>query len=384
MNDSGEGPVRSFAAPRAAAYREAARAWIAAHLPADWNDSGKEPPSFEEDIRRRREWDRLKAKGGYSGIGWPKKFGGCGAGPIEEYLFFEEATRAHAPNTVNAIGFDLAGPALMEFGTPEQQARFLPGIVAGEELWCEGLSEPNAGSDLAAIGLRAQKVAGGYRIHGQKIWTSRAQFADWIFLAAKTADAPRRRNLSVLLVDMHQPGITVQPIQQISGGPEFNHVFFDDAFAADDQLLGVENTGWNIIGLSGFRQSRRIFDAVRWYVIIGETLDQLRECVAASDGRQQQRLRELHARAAALRWHMMRMTETMAQGGEWLRPVQILRLEWSELWQAICECGVATGCRDHEAYWRFRYIDTRSVTIHGGTAQIQRNIIADRVLELPR
>lgn len=382
MTKSAHQPIKSFADPQAKKYREAARKWIEATLPREWQSGLR--PNFEEEIRRRREWDRLMAAGGYAGIVWSREYGGRGEGPIEEYLFYQEATRAHAPNTANAIGLDLTGPALMEFGTAAQRARFLPRIISAEHLWCEGFSEPNAGSDLAAVATRAEKVEGGWRIHGQKIWTSRAQFADWIFLAVKTSDGPRRRNLSVMLVDMHQPGILVQPINQISEGSEFNQVFFDGAFAADDQLLGVENKGWEIIGLSGFRQRRRIFDAVRWYVLIGETLDQLAQCVAATQWRYRQQLIDLQARAAALRWHMMRTTEMMAQDSDWLHSTQVLRLEWSELWQAITECGFATGCESHEDYWRFRYLDTRSVTIHGGTAQIQRNLIADRVLELPR
>lgn len=375
--------IRSFADPRVDEYREQVRSWITRTLPSEWSESNT-PPTFEEDIRRRLEWDRLKARDGWAGIPWPREYGGRGEGPIEEYIFYEEAARAHAPNTANAIGLDLAGPALMEFGTDEQRAHFLPRIINAQDLWCEGFSEPNAGSDLAALTTRAEKVPGGYRIYGQKIWTSRAQFAARVFLAVKTADGPRRRNISVLLVDMLQPEITVRPIEQISEGPEFNLVFFDGAFAPDDCLLGEENRGWDIIGLSGFRQSRRIFDAVRWYVLIGETLDRLAECVELEGGRQRERLVELQARATALRWHMKRTTEMMAQDANWLKPVQVLRLEWSELWQAIAECGIATGCRKYESYWRFRYIDTRSVTIHGGTSQIQRNVIADRVLELPR
>jgi alkylation response protein AidB-like acyl-CoA dehydrogenase len=383
MSTAPQAHIVSFSDPRVASYRLAARNWIASALPREWAED-HDPPSFEEDIRRRREWDRLKARDGWAGIPWPRAYGGRGEGPVEEYVFYEEATRAHAPNTANAIGLDLAGPALMEFGTDEQRARFLPRIINAEDLWCEGFSEPNAGSDLAALSTRAEKVSGGWQIEGQKIWTSRAQFADRIFLAARTCDGPRHRNISVLLVDMHQPGISVRPIEQISEGPEFNFVFFDGAFVADDCLLGEENKGWNIIGLSGFRQGRRIFDAVRWYVIIGETLDKLAACVAHQGGRQHRRLVELQSRAAALRWHMMRTTEMMAQDAGWLKPVQVLRLEWSELWQEVAECGIAIGCRQCEPYWRFRYIDTRSVTIHGGTAQIQRNVIADRVLELPR
>ena len=374
--------LKSFADPTVAVYREEARLWIQSNLPPQW--ATQSPATFEEDIARRWEWDRLRGAGGYAGIPWPKVFGGRGEGPIEEYLFFEEAAKAHAPNTANSIGWNLAGPAIMEYGTPYQQERFLPKIILGEELWCEGLSEPNAGSDLASIATRARKVPGGYQINGQKIWTSRAQFAHWVFLAVKTSDQPRRRNLSVLLVDMKQPQITVTPINQISEGPEFNQVFFDGAFAAEEHLLGDENGGWGIIGLSHFRQQRRVFDAVRWYVLIAETLDQLAHCVAQTGNRQRQRLVELQAQAAALRWHMMRMTEMMAQEKQWLEPVQILRVAWSELWQAITECGIHTGCLEHEDYWRFKYLDTRSVTIHGGTAQIQRNVIADRVLKLPR
>jgi alkylation response protein AidB-like acyl-CoA dehydrogenase len=377
-------PLRSFSAAGVAAYRTQVRAWISANLPKEWRE-GATPPDFAESIRRRREWDRLRAVGGYGGITWPREYGGRGEGPIEEFIFYEEAARAHAPDTANSIGYDLSGPALMEYGTAAQQARFLPGIIEARDLWCEGFSEPNAGSDLANVATRATRVEGGWRIDGHKIWTSRAQFADWCYLLCKTADGPRHRNLSVLLVDMHQPSIRVAPIRQISEGPEFNEVFFDGAFAPEENLLGTENDGWRLAGLSGFRQRRKVFDAIRWFVLVAESLDRLKATVAKPGGaRFAQRYRELLGRTQALRWHAMRVTEMMAQDGEWLKPSSILRVAWSELWQDIAECGVAAGLPEEEAYWRMTYLETRAVTIHSGTAQIQRNVIADRTLELPR
>jgi alkylation response protein AidB-like acyl-CoA dehydrogenase len=380
----GAGPLRSFNAPGVDAYRAQVRAWIDATLPKAWREDTA-PPGFVESIRRRREWDRLRAVGGYGGITWPREYGGRGEGPIEEFIFYEEAARAHAPDTANSIGYDLSGPALMEYGTPAQQARFLPGIIEARDLWCEGFSEPNAGSDLANVATRATRVEGGWRIEGHKIWTSRAQFASWCYLLCRTADGPPRRNLSVLLVDMRQPGIRIAPIRQISEGPEFNEVFFDGAFAPAENLLGAENDGWRLAGLSGFRARRKVFDAIRWFVLVAESLDRLKATVGKPGGaRFAQRYRELLGRAQALRWHAMRVTEMMAQDGEWLKPSSILRVTWSELWQDIAECGIAAGLPEEEAYWRMTYLETRAVTIHSGTAQIQRNVIADRTLELPR
>jgi len=365
-------------------YREGVRAWLTESLPREWLQEGHRLASFDEQLKIRRAWDRLKYLGGYAAIAWPKAYGGRGEGPIEEFVFFEEAARAHAPDTAGVIGYDLAGPAIIAFGTEDQKKRFLPGIVSAADLWCEGFSEPDAGSDLANAHTRAERVAGGYRIHGHKIWTSRAQYADWCYLLARTADGPPRRNLTVFLFNMRQPGVRVAPIRQISERPEFNEVFFDGAFVPDIDRLGAENDGWRLAGLSGFRQSRRVFDALRWFVLIRETLDQLKTDVAMDGPRFQQRCLELNGRTQALLWHMRRVTEMMASGGQWLAPSQILRLAWSELWQEITECGLAVGLPQSDAYWRMRYLEARAVTIHSGTAQIQRNLIADRVLELPR
>jgi alkylation response protein AidB-like acyl-CoA dehydrogenase len=376
-------PMRSFSNPAIDSYREMVRSWITSNLPEECRAANLASQPHDKQMEQRIAWDRIKGASGYNAIGWPERYGGRGEGIVEEFVFFEEAAKAHAPDQASFIGPDLVGPALMEFGTEEQKQQFLPSIASATELWCEGFSEPNAGSDLANVTTRADRIEGGYRIFGHKIWTSRAQFADWCYLLARTAKGPRRKNLSIFLLNMRQSGIRILPIRQITDQPDFCEVFFDGPFVSDQQLLGTENDGWKLAGLSGFRQSRRILSALNWYCVIKEAIDQLKADSALVVGHHQ-RVDELNARVSMLRWHIMRAAELFANGGNWQALSQPLKLTWSELWQDITECGVAFAQPESASYWDREYLESRSATIHGGTAQIQRNLIADRVLELPR
>jgi alkylation response protein AidB-like acyl-CoA dehydrogenase len=377
-------PMRagSFADPLADKFRAEVSSWLGRVARPEWQQEVLAEGTEDDRIAMRREWDKIVEDGGFGGLSWPVEYGGRGLGPIEEYIFHVEAARYSAPDLLNCIGFDLAGPAILAAGTPEQQARFLPRILHGQDLWCEGFSEPNAGSDMAATATVAEPSEGGYRVTGQKVWTSFAHLADWCYLLVKSsATAARHHNLSILLLDMTSPGIEVRPIRQITGESEFNELFLDNVFVPGENLLGTENDGWDLATLAGFRHGRRPFDALRRYIQIRGAADQLGRCRAEQG---LTGLSEQERETELLRWHISRVIEGLAGGRDVRGPSSTLRIVWGQLWQRISEAGLALGCPNHEAYWRYQYLYTRFGTIAGGTEQIQRNIISDRVLELPR
>lgn len=371
-----------FDDPAAEAFRAEVRDWLAVNRQPEWDDRFDREVSQEQSLAMRRRWDALLCEGGYAGLTWPVEYRGRGVGPIEEFIFYEAAARAKAPDTLNYIGYDLAGPALMAYGTTEQRERYLPRILGAQDVWCEGFSEPDAGSDMAAVSTTAVRDGEGWRINGQKTWTSHAGVADLCYLLVRTdPDRPRRQNLSVLLVDMRQPGVRVRPIRQITDEREFCEVFFTDAYAPAGSLLGTENDGWRLATLAGFRQTRGVKDGLRRYVLIRSAMDTLLHCAGASGRSAPWRLdREVEL----LRWHVMRSAEMLARGIDKPGGRSVMRLVWSLLWQRIAQEGLTTTCAGHEWFWRQEFLYSRSLTIAGGTTQIQRNVIANNVLKLPR
>src|SRR4051794_20853284 len=239
-------------------FRGIARAWLADNLTGDFaalrgaGGPGREHEAFEA----RLAWERHMAAAGWTCLGWPVEHGGRGASIAQQVIFHEEYARADAPRSVNHLGEELLGPTLIAFGTPEQQRRFLPKIKAVEELWCQGYSEPNAGSDLAGVTTSARLVDGEWSITGQKVWTSLAHVADWCFVVARTEPGSQRhRGLSYLLVPMKQPGVEVRPIVQLTGTAEFNEVFFDDARTDESMVVGAVGDGWKVaLGTLGFER----------------------------------------------------------------------------------------------------------------------------------
>src|SRR5438128_615294 len=230
------------------ALRQELRSWLHANLP--WDYGVGLPPRFDDlasEVAFLREWQGRLAGGRWVGVGWPEEYGGRGLGPAEHFVVQEELARARAPELVGRIGVNLAGPTLLAHGTGEQKRRWLPQILSATELWCQLFSEPNAGSDLAAVATRAEPVEGGWRVTGQKVWTSYAQFADWgVCLARTDPDVPKQKGISYLVVDMHAPGVDVRPLVQLTGDAEFNEVFLDGVFVAEDQLIGALHGGWQV------------------------------------------------------------------------------------------------------------------------------------------
>jgi alkylation response protein AidB-like acyl-CoA dehydrogenase len=381
--------------PDEADFRAEVRGWLAASLAGDFAALvGSGGPGREHEfVPERMAWERLLGANGWIGLGWPEADGGRGLPWGHEVIFYEEYARAGAPARVGHIGEQLLGPTLLMFGTAEQRARFLPGILAGTELWCQGYSEPGAGSDLAAVSTKARLEAGEWHIDGQKVWTSLAQFADWCFVLARTDPAAERhRGLSYLLVPMRQSGVEIRPIVQLTGTSEFNEVFFDDARAAAAHVVGEPGDGWRVAmgtlaverGVSTLGQQlgfQREFEAV---------LATARATGAIGDPDIGARIVEAWAGLEVMRYTAL---ATLARSARdvGIGP-NVNKLIWAQWHQRLGELAVdvagaaaTVAGPDYELDNAQRlFLYTRADTIYGGSNEIQRNVIAERGLGLPR
>jgi alkylation response protein AidB-like acyl-CoA dehydrogenase len=374
--------AKSFSEPQAIAFRSNVREWLIANIPGEWlrmTESMDSPAAV--DIRR--DWDRTLASSGYAGLTWPRDYAGSGAGPIEEAIFYEECALAGAPEGLGRIGRILAGPIIIEYGNHAQKSRYLKPILDGAEIWCEGLSEPDAGSDLASLATAADYQGDHYVLNGGKIWTTYAHFSDLCLLLAKTAkNGHRHHNLSIFALDMRSPGITITPIRQITGTEGFNQVFFSDVCVPVASRIGMENAGWEMVQF-GLR-SRTPSNALIPYLELSRIHTQLEQCAAELHVQPTPALELVATELNILRWHILRCVEAVAQ----MRPASsessVTRLLLSELEQRTARLGLDLGCPTHEQYWRYIYLRSRAKTIAGGTSEIQRNMIANHVLGLPR
>lgn len=369
-------------------FRASLRAWLAKNpVPPATSDTSLE--TFE---RVGRQWQGSLAAGGWLGTHWPKEYGGQGLTLVEEAIVQEELVRVSAPQILGLFGLTMVGPVLISHGSVAQKSRFLARILTGDDIWCQGFSEPGAGSDLAAVRCRAVPTEGGYLLTGQKIWTSFAHVADWCFVLCRTSDAQRKHEgLSYLLVDMKSKGITTRPLQQISGDKEFNEVFFDSVFVPAENLVGKEGDGWKI-AISTLMFERVVLTFARQ--LQSETA--LREMLARVDDTTSPTIKADLARCVvdacatrALAYsHLMTYTQGASPGPEG----SIDKLLWSESFQRLCKvavslCGpdAARGEHDPEVGSDLhRYLYSRGRTIAAGTSEIQRGIIAERILGLPR
>jgi len=275
--------IASFADDQIAEFRSQLREWLQRSIPADWR--GRRSELSADEVRSiRRSWDRQLFDAGYAGLTWPPEFGGRGFGHIQEYVFYEECARARAPEGLGRVGRLMAGPTLISCGSPQQRSRYLPAILAGTEIWCQGFSEPGAGSDLAAVRTRATRDGSGYRVSGQKTWVSFAHYADFCILLALTGDrAARHRNLTMLVVNMQAPGITVRPIRQINGQQEFGEIYLDDVYVQEEDRIGLEDHGWQV-AMTLLINERGMIEAATRYVDLSAAVELLRE-TAATPGR---------------------------------------------------------------------------------------------------
>jgi alkylation response protein AidB-like acyl-CoA dehydrogenase len=388
--------------PAQQAWRAAARAWIAANLPEGWRGGTFAGPDDEDEgARQQRDWERRLHAAGYAGVGWPRAYGGQGLGVVEQLIINEELGRAAAPEGVNTVGMELVGPILLAAGTEEQKRSLIPSILAVDTIWCQGFSEPEAGSDLAAVRTEAVRDGDAWVINGQKLWTTHARHADLCLLLARTdASVPKHRGLTLLIVPMDAPGVVARPLVTIAGRREFAEVFFQDVRVPLDATVGPVNEGWRVAAgvlevergtLRLYRQQRFLHEFEHLLRVATET-EAMRTRVA-HNAHFRQRLAEIYAELAIQRYHNLKLVSRMLAGEKVGAEVSITKLFWSEMHQRLTALafdvlgpeGVASG-RSTTGAGRFQdlLLHCRFETISAGTSQIQRNIIAERMLGLPR
>jgi alkylation response protein AidB-like acyl-CoA dehydrogenase len=378
-----------------AQFRAEVRDWLESALSGEFaslrgvGGPGREHEFFEQ----RLAWQRHLAAAGWTCLGWPTEHGGRNASIGQQVIFHEEYARADAPRSVAHLGEELLGPTLIAFGTPEQKARFLPKIKAADELWCQGYSEPGAGSDLAAVSTSAKLVDGQWSVTGQKVWTSLAHVADWCFVVARTEPGSQRHHgLSYLLVPMKQPGVEVRPIVQLTGTAEFNEVFFDDARTDASMVVGAVGDGWRVaMGTLGFERGvSTLAQQIGFRRELDSIIALARRSGAYDDPVVREKLTRSWLGLQVLRAHAHRTLASVAEGtpGTEASVTKLLWAHWhrdlGELaMQVIGAASMITPPGDFDE-WQRLFLFTRADTIYGGSDEIQRNIIAERTLGLPR
>jgi alkylation response protein AidB-like acyl-CoA dehydrogenase len=395
--------------PEAKAYREKVHAFLAEKLPTNWNGIGRlEGDELHEFVTN---WRVTLHEGGYLAPGWPVEYGGGGLSALEQVIIGEEFAKAGVPTggPNDVFGIQMLGNTLLQWGTEEQKAYYLPRILSNADVWCQGYSEPNAGSDLSSLALRAQLDGDQWILNGQKIWTSAGHLADHIFTLARTdPDAPRHKGISFLLVDMRQPGIEVRPIRMISGESEFNEVFYTDAVCPRDNVVGGVNNGWAVaMTLLGYERGEAAATMpIRFQAELDRLLVLAVERGASNDPMIRQRLAWCYSKVQMMRWLGMRALTRFLHGHHPGPDGGIFKLYWSEYHKVVTELAmdilgmdglVPTGRAPSSAFqtddagapnstasWEGTFLNARAGTIYAGSSQIQRNIIGEMVLGLPK
>ncbi|MBJ7461862.1 MAG: acyl-CoA dehydrogenase family protein [Ilumatobacteraceae bacterium] len=395
--------------PEAAVYRTKVQAFLAEKLPKNWGGTGQlEGEELEQFVT---QWRAILATAGYLAPNWPVEYGGAGLTALEQVILAEEFARAGvpggAPNDVFSI--QMLGNTLLRWGTDEQKKHYLPRILAGDDVWCQGYSEPNAGSDLSNVGLKAELDGDQWILNGQKIWTSAGHLADHIFTLARTdPDAPRHKGISFILVDMRQPGIEVRPIKMITGESEFNEVFYTDAVAPKGEVIGGVNNGWAVaMTLLGFeRGEAAAVSPIRYQAELDRLLLMAKERGVNTDPLIRQRLAWCHSKVQMMRYLGMRTLTQFLQGHQPGPDAAIGKLFWSEYHKIVTELAMdimgadamvpagrppssAFGADDAGApnstnSWAMTFLNARAGTIYAGSSQVQRNIVGEMVLGLPK
>lgn len=383
--------------PNEQKFRDEFREWLGANLPAPWQ-GGTNAEDRSDYIRYLREWQQKLYLGGWAGISWPQQFGGRGASLMEQAIFQEELARANAPQLIGTIGLSLVGPTIIAMGTDEQKARYLAPILSGEEIWCQGFSEPNAGSDLASLSTKAVRDGDDFVVNGQKIWTSFAQLADWCLQLVRTdTEAPKHKGITCLLVDMRSEGISVRPLRQMSGDSGFNEVFFSNVRIPVSQVLGTVNQGWTtaITALMNERANLGTAAQVVFKRNLEALIDRARTIQrngsnATKDPIVRQKLAQAHLELEILRLNTNRALTSLTKTGIPGPEGSIQKLYWSEWNQRLQQTaqeilGPFGQLLDFDkGTWQYGYLRSRGNTIEAGTSEIQRNIIAERVLGFPK
>ena len=394
--------------PALASFADEVRTWLEEHLVGEFARYRGRGLTGQEDVpvEVQLDWERELASGGWLGLDFPEWIGGRGCTLAEQVVFFNTYTEARAPGRLPNVGVMLLGPTLMAFGSEQQQRRFVPAILAGTELWCQGYSEPGAGSDLAGVATRATRQGDVWVINGQKVWTSLAQHADWIFvLARSTPESQRHAGLSYLLVPMDQPGIEIRPIVQITGGVEFNETFFDDAVTEAGLVVGGEGNGWKVaMGTLAFeRGASTLGQQTSFRQEFDSLVAEARASGRIDDEVLRSELAQCHIELEILRYNQLRLLASLTHDAPAGPEQSIGKLYWASWHRRLGELAMrvrgaasmvadTTGGADASQggidyrldRWQRTFLYSRAHTIYGGSNQIQRNIIGERVLGLPR
>lgn len=381
-------------------FRDEVSSWLKENLCGEFEVTrGRGGPGDEHMfVEERKAWERKLAEGGWTCIGWPVEHGGKGATVEQQVIFNEEYARARGPGRMGHIGEGLTGPTLIAFGSEEQKQRFLPGIVSGTQLWCQGYSEPSAGSDLANVKTKAQfdEQSGQWKITGQKVWTSLAHESEFCFVIARTdPESVGQKGLGFFLIEMDQPGVEVRPIQQLTGTSEFNEVFFDEAVCGAGDIVGEPGQGWKVaMGLLGFERGvSTLGQQMLFQNEFNEIMRAAKANGSAQDPAIRQRIADAHVGLRIMRFNSMRMLSGGGEDGSLQKEAMIYKLYWATWHRNLgklamdvlgAESEILEGGPYDLSRLQSMYLFTRSDTIYGGTNQIQRNIIAERALGMPR
>ncbi|HET8675666.1 MAG TPA: acyl-CoA dehydrogenase [Blastocatellia bacterium] len=387
--------------PSEQGFRDEFRAWLKANIPPDWDASGFD--DSEHRFEYLRAWQKKMNEAGWVGISWPEEYGGRGASLMEQTIFIEEMARAAAPPLINVLGLSLLGPTLIAYGTEAQKKRFLKNILSADEIWCQGYSEPNAGSDLASLRTEAVLDGDHFVVNGQKTWTSFGHHADFCFGVVRTdPDATKHKGLTYMLIDMHSPGVKVRPLKQMTGESEFNEVFFQNVRVPVENVVGKVNGGWEIsiatlmfergtlgasLQITFKRQIERLIELSRRIDHNGRA--------ASEDSSIRQKLAQIYTEIEIFRLNQMRTLTRMARTGVPGPEGSIQKIFWSEMNQRMQQVameilgpfGQLTRESDYavdHGQWAHAYLRSRGNTIEAGTSEIQRNIIGHFVLGLPK
>ncbi|HET6365767.1 MAG TPA: acyl-CoA dehydrogenase family protein [Pseudomonadales bacterium] len=391
--------------PEQQSFRDEVRSWLSRNLPADWTSKVQ----AASDVPREgaydflRQWQRKMYEAGFVGLTWPKESGGRGLTFMEEMILQEEMALAKAPPVLNILAVGMAGPTINAYGTEEQKKRYPPKMLSCEEIWCQGYSEPNSGSDLASLQTRAVKDGEYYVINGQKVWTSLAHIADWMMLLARTdPQAPKHKGITYFLLDMHAPGVTVKPLKQITGDDEFNEVYFDNVRVHESQILGGLNNGWGV-GLTTLMYERLALGfglQVRLRIALDGLVDLARRSTkngvpASRDPVMRQKLAQMWIDTEVFKYTGARAITKLLKGELPGPEASTGKMMWVEGHQRLQEMAMElqgpyaqlmSGSRwaVENGLWQYGFLRSRANSIEGGTTEIQKNIIGERVLGLPK
>jgi alkylation response protein AidB-like acyl-CoA dehydrogenase len=382
-------------------FRDELRAWLNTNVPRDWSEWREKP--IEESFPYLRVWQRKLHEGRWAAVSWPREYGGRSATLTQQAIFWEEMARVEAPPMANSLGLGLIGPTIISFGTEDQKKRFIPKILSAEEIWCQGFSEPNAGSDLASLQTEARLDGDQYVVNGQKVWTSYGWVGNWCELVVRTdSNVPKHKGLTVLLIDMKSPGVEIRPLRQMTGESEFNEMFFRDVRVPVENVLGKVNDGWNV-AVSTLMHERGAYGA-RLQPLFKRNINRLIELSrkfqkngqsAAQDPLTRQKLAQCYAEIEIMRMNQLRAFSRISATGAPGPEGSIQKIFWSELNQRLQQVaqeifgpyGQLLGGDSHavdNGIWSYGYLRTRGNTIEAGTSEVQRSIIGHFVLGLPK